>query len=378
MKIYWIRGNENLSFNKPQTFFVLGIRGSGKSSLLEHVGMRYLEHGCCVFDLFGSRDGEGLAWLRSPYAKDKRILLVCGDNVDVQSSFTVKKASNIGLNDFEAYDLVISASPLYSDFNDEIRQAGRLLDLLYKRISWRKLVYMIVREASNLYYSRLRVSENQLIAKSQTTYLVREARHCGLALGLDTQRFYAVDIEIRHLADYLIMKSQGMFGLPQDLEWLYSYFEPAKVRDCPPENFFILTKEGSIGVGIFPYPEWHKREKENILRAVGLKVEYGEPLEYAKDKGTFKTMGDLEHAKIIEAYMNGLSQRKLAEALSCSSRTIFEHIRKHNEAVERSGFCPRCRRAKGPYAEQIIRKTVLLTSSAPTPQTQNQTLVNRN
>jgi len=74
MKIYWIRGNENLSFNKPQTFFILGIRGSGKSSLLEHIGTKYLEKGCCILDLFGSRDGEGLAWLRSPYAQDKRIL----------------------------------------------------------------------------------------------------------------------------------------------------------------------------------------------------------------------------------------------------------------------------------------------------------------
>ena len=119
---------------------------------------------------------------------------------------------------------MFSASPLYLDFNDEIRQAARLLDLLYKRITWKRLIYMVVREAANLYYSRLRVSENQLVAKSQTTYLVREARHCGLALGLDTQRFYGVDIEIRHLADFLIMKAQGMFGLPQDLDWLYSFF----------------------------------------------------------------------------------------------------------------------------------------------------------
>lgn len=368
MKIYWVRGNENLSFNKPQTFFVLGIRGSGKSSLLEHIATKYLEEECCVFDLFGSRDGEGLAWLRSPFAKDRRILLICGDNVDVAGSFDVKKANQVNLQDFENYDIIVSASPLYLDFNDEIRQAGRLLDLLYKRITWKRLIYMVVREAANLYYSRLRVSENQLVAKSQTTYLVREARHCGLALGLDTQRFYGVDIEIRHLADFLIMKAQGMFGLPQDLEWLYSFFEPMRVRDCPPENFFILTKEGSIGVGMFPYPEWHKREKENILKSVGLKVEYGEPLEYAKDKGTFRTVGDLEHIQIIEKYVEGLSQRKLAEVFHYSSRTIYEQIKKHNEAIERSGFCPRCRRAgKHELAKQIIKKSALLTTST-TPQ----------
>jgi hypothetical protein len=34
---------------------------------------------------------------------------------------------------------------------------------------------------------------------------------------------------------------------------------------------------GALGLGYFPYPEWNKKEKENILSNIGIKVEYGEP-----------------------------------------------------------------------------------------------------
>ena len=63
MKVNWVRGNDNISFNRPHTFFTLGVRGSGKSSLLEHIGELYLNEGHGILDLFGSRDGENMAWL---------------------------------------------------------------------------------------------------------------------------------------------------------------------------------------------------------------------------------------------------------------------------------------------------------------------------
>ncbi len=77
MKIFWIRGNETIRFNRPHTFFVKGVRGAGKSAFLEHVAACYLNEGHTLLDLFGSRDGEGLAWLRSPYAKEKNCPLPC-------------------------------------------------------------------------------------------------------------------------------------------------------------------------------------------------------------------------------------------------------------------------------------------------------------
>lgn len=355
MRVAWIRGSEHLRFNRPSTFFVLGVRGSGKSSFLEHVGEAYLHKGHSILDMFGSRDGEGLAWLRAPHAKDKKILLICGDNVDVACSVHVKNISKVRLNDFDRYDLLISASPLYSSPSDEFFQVNRLTDLLYRRLSWKKLVYVVVREAANLYYSRLRVNKNQLAAKAEATYMIREARHMGVALGLDTLKYTSIDIDVRTVLDYLILKSQGVLGLPDDLQWLYSFFSPHVVRRMPAGNFIIATRQGSLGLGEFPELEWHKREKENILRSVGLKIEYGEELHYGEDKRKFRTISDLEHVKIIALYSQGDSMRTIGDKLGRSSGAVHWQINYHDRAITRSGFCPHCRRAKGPHEKTKVK-----------------------
>lgn len=144
-----------------------------------------------------------------------------------------------------------------------------------------------------------------------------------------------------------------MRGLAGDLQWLYSYFNPAMVGNMPPQYFIITSKTEALGLGEFPYPEWHKKEKENILSNVGIKVEYGEPLYEGYYKGTFRTVGDKEHAEIIRLYIEErLGINKIAEALGRSSRTPLVQIQKHNKAVERSGFCPVCRRVRSKYENE--------------------------
>ena len=354
MKVLWVRGNDSIRFDRPHTWFCLGLRGTGKSSILEHLGENYLNEGHVVFDLFGSRDGEGLAWLRSSYAEKQKILLIRGENVDVDCSFPVKSVENVSLRDFEENDIVVSSSPLYVNVDQEFLAAAKLTDLLYKRLHYKRMVFLICREAANFYYSRLKVSDSQIFAKSQMIYLIREARHMGLALGLDSIRYYAIDIDIRNLADYLILKSQGVQGLASDLQWLYSYFNPSTVRNMPPQYFVMISKTGALGLGEFLYPEWHKKEKENILSNVGIKVEYGEQTFDGEYKGTFRTVGDKEHAEIVRLYVEEeLGFNKIAEVLGRSSRTPLTQIQKHNKAVERSGFCTSCRRLKSKYENKI-------------------------
>jgi len=248
---------------------VIGTRGAGKSTFLEKLGCYYVEKGQGTLDLFGSRDGEGLAWLRSPYAENKKFLLLHGESVDVTAPCDTKAASKLKLRDFDAYDFIISASPLYLSPDDEFINAAQITDRVYKRLSWKRYVYGIVREAANLYYSRLKVSDNQIFAKSQMVYLIREARHVGLALGLDSVRYYAIDIDIRNLSDYIILKSQGLFGLTKDLNWLYSIFEPYIIRNMPAKHFLVVSRRGAIGVGEFKELSWHKKERENIALCGG-------------------------------------------------------------------------------------------------------------
>lgn len=274
MEVVWVRGGERISYTKPSTWFVMGIRGSGKSSFLEYLGTEYLKRGACIVDIFGSRDGEGLAWLRSPYARKRRVLLLYG-GVKVSCSrgnVDLKHFEDFTLSDVERYDIVISSSPLYSSLEEEYDAVNTVVDRLYRRFRWRRLVYLVVREASQLYYSRLRISESQSIAKASFVYLLREARHMGIALGLDTLKFKAIESDIRVLSDYLIIKQLGLLGLPDDLSWLYSFFDPLKLQNLRQENFIIVTRRGSIGVGRFRYPRWHKRERENIVEKVGLKI----------------------------------------------------------------------------------------------------------
>jgi hypothetical protein len=358
MQIKWIRGNDKISFNRPNTFFVIGVRGGAKSTFLESIGQYYLEKGHVILDLFGSRDGEGLSWLRSPYAEDRKLLLVHGENVSVKAPCDTKAATKVKLSDFEKYDIVISASPLYLGPDDEFTCAAMLTDKIYKRLSYKKLVYCLAREAANLFYSRLKVSESQVVSKAQMTYLIREARHVGMALGLDSVRYYSIDIDIRNLSDYIILKSQGMTGLTSDLSWLYSIFEPHIIRNMPRQFFIILSRKGSVGIGEFKEIPWHKQERENILKAVGVSVEYGEPIERGEYRGTHSTVGDPEHAEIIRLYVDeGLSMNKIAEQLNRSSRVPFTIIHKHNSSVEGAGFCPACRRVKSSFDSLLARRT---------------------
>lgn len=280
-----------------------------------------------------------------------------GENVDVNASFPVKTVDQLVLSDFEKNDLIINASPLYINVDQEFFDAARITNLLYKRLHYNRLVYAIVREAANFYYSRLKVSDNQVMAKSSMIYLIREARHMGLALGLDSIRYYAIDIDIRNLSDYLILKSQGVQGLDNTLDWLYMFFNPSVVRSMRPQNFIMVSKTGALGLGTFGYHDWHKKEKEDILTDVGIKVEPGEVLQEAEYRGTFRTVGDKEHMEIVSLYVNdGMSMGGVAARLKRSSKTILDHIHDHNKAVERSGFCPVCRRGRSSLESEIARR----------------------
>ncbi len=283
-----------------------------------------------------------------------------GDNVDVDCSFTVKHVEKLRLRDFEDYDIIISASPLYRNIGQEFYHAAQATDLLYTRLHYKRLVYMVCREAANLYYSRLKVDDNQIFAKSQMVYMIREARHIGLALGLDSVRFYAIGIDIRSLSDFMILKSQGVQGLTRDLKFLYSYVDSHLVRKLAPNQFIVLTRKGNIGYGVFSEVPWHKKERENILNAVEVKIEVGEQqVEEPVMKGSFKTVGDKEHARIITLYIEeALSMDKIADKIERSTKTIYTHIHNHNQAVARSGFCGPCKRAESAYCEMVAERGV--------------------
>ncbi len=357
MKIKWVRGNDYISFKRPNVWFVQGVRGSGKSSFLEHLANIHLKLGNSILDLFGSRDGEGLAWLRSPWAEEKRILLLRGSNVLVDCSYDVKTVGEVSLKDFEKYDIIISASPLYSSMDQEFLEVARLTDKIYKRVHWRRMMFVIMREAANFLYSRLKLLDDQTEAKTQTVYMLREGRHCGISFGLDSVRLLSIDVDIRGLSDYLVLKTQGIDGLSRELRWLYRYFNPNDLRKLKPHQFIIVTRKGSVGWGVFKKIPWHKKEKEDILRDVGIDIEYLEEPKKPEYRGKYRTVGDEEHAEIIRLFLEeGMGYDAIAAKLGRSSRTIWKHIKDHNNYVEKMGLCPACKRVGSPLAIKIARR----------------------
>ena len=274
MELAWLRGLKHIDFTQPTVFFTLGKRGGGKSAFLETVASKYLDNGAKVIDLFGSRDGEGLGWLRSPYVYDREIALFHGDYVKVNGWNNTIPATKFKLEDLDKADIFISASPFYYNIDDEFNCVNRIVDVLWRRTSWDKPICIIVREASNLLYSRIKISHSQTIAKGDMIYLLRESRHCGLALALDSLRFTSIDIDIRALTDFLVIKNTGMHGLPDDLWWVYRIFDPSKLRRLNPSEFAVVSHEGYLGVGHFDLPGWHKETSENLLYKLNLSQTY--------------------------------------------------------------------------------------------------------
>jgi hypothetical protein len=133
---------------------------------------------------------------------------------------------NQTLKDLERYDFIISAHPLYLNRDHEYYSVGKLVGLLYRRLHWNKLICMIAREASNLWYSRVKVSESQTDMKAESLYMFKEMRHVGVSLVLDSLRLQDIDIDLRTHTDYLFVKSQGIDGLPDNLTFLYSFYNP--------------------------------------------------------------------------------------------------------------------------------------------------------
>jgi len=352
----WLRFKERIPFTRPLTFLILGMRGSGKSSLLEVLAIRYPK----IIDLFGSSDNEGLCWCKPKFTevfklihgREPRILLVTSETKETASKFDTKKISELKLATLEDYDVITTANILYSTEDEYFSALHDIIQLLWqKRTHWKEPWFVLIREASNWIYARMKLAKNDMMAKSQFVKSLREARHHGLAVGVDTLRWTSLDKEVRDVSDYIFLKRAGAIGLPDDLRWMYRYIRPYSMMQAKPQNFMLTTSKGSVGYGTFAYPCWHKEEKENILRSTGIEVkssnkELPDNLRYG--------VGDFEHVEIIDKYMQLKSMAKTAKALGRAPGTVHNHIRRHNSSVNRLGKCKKCFNANSKYSQERI------------------------
>jgi len=280
--------HEEFDWTKPQRIFVNGIIGAGKSAFLEALAEQYLVRGNNVADLYGSSAGEALAWLRSPWVVDHKLsaLLIRGDTeisfLDGQS-FPVKFWKDVTLEDFEKNRIVISTTPLYNSRDEEYNACNQLMRLFDKRIGYSKFIFALIREAKYLVYARIKFSEGTKSTKASGIDLITQSRHHGLSLGLDAQRSASIDKEIRDLLSYRVFKSMGNMTVSIE-DYYFSFWRPPWVARMRPGQFAIISDTGNVGRGYNQFPTWHKRERENLVKALGINIKYSDKPDKKKRK----------------------------------------------------------------------------------------------
>jgi hypothetical protein len=341
MTLKFIRDNDVIDFSRPDTFLCVGMRGSGKSSVLETLAVHYPK----IIDLFGSKDHESLAWCKpnSPYHK---VLFIVGDNITVSSQYPTVNYASLTLKDIEKYEVVTTCHAFYNTKAEYYNAIQTVTTMLCdKRNFWLQPWALVIRESANYIYSRLQIVKDSNMAKADFIALLREARHSGIACLVDTIRWTSLDKEVRDVSDFMFFKRVGAIGLPKDLHFLYRYVNPRSFMKLWKNVFVLMTGTGAIAIGKFDKVPWHKEEKEDILTELGINIIPLNPHLITAGPNVSPT----EHALIVRTYNEPKgSMGKTAAKLKRSKSTIQAAIKRHNETIEEIDYCLECRDAKEP------------------------------
>ena len=363
IKIKWVRYQEYIRFNRPFLHFVLGDKGSGKSSLLEALAIRYPK----VIDAFGSDDSEGLCWCKPEFEKiwksihgfSPSILLIKGRSKDVSCKWETCNPDELNLQKIKDHDIISTVRDFFSTEEEYFTAISKMIETLYQRKSWSEVWALLVREAGDWIQSRFAVVKDDKDAKRQFIKGLRHGRHKGVAIMLDSLRYKNLDKEVRDEADYTWIKCLGNVKLPEDLSFLYGIFQFHGVMRMKPDRFIISTRHAAIGFGKLDYPQWHKEEFEDILSLLNIEVRNSEKgtneksTEEAPQEKSF-SCGAFEHEKIIQVYFETKSMLRTADKTDRGYKTIWNHINKHNDDVRNLGECKECFAAKTPFSKISI------------------------
>lgn len=354
-----LKKDVRIPWNRPLTFLIMGTRlTGGKSSLGETCAVRYPK----IFDIFGSTDNEGLAWCKpeykaifqAQYGREPRILLLHGEGIQVAATQDKRLFNKISLHLFDQYDIIIVCRGFYLTEDKYFKALAHLTQLLWdERNYYTEVWFVLIREAANWIYARMKVVRKETTAKADFIKALREAYHSGLAVCVDTIRWTNIDKEVRDLANVLFIKRLGNAGLPRDLWWLYKYSKyPDVFKELRPDVFYVIAEREAVGYGRFDYPPWHKERRENILKSTGIEIQrIGQKPDVQKYSVT-----DLKHARMIKKYFELGSVTKVGEDpdVQKASKTVAAHIHSHNEAIKTKEECPRCHNASCEYSKTIV------------------------
>lgn len=339
IRIQPVRYNPTLDFHRPGVWNICGIKDSGKSMLNECFALRHHK----IVDLMASRDNESLCWLRDSSPIDD-ILLVVGDNVDLDCSWDYIPISKLTLKDIQDYECTVTCNSFYHNQEKRFLGVQTMINLFYGRLGFTpgQIIYIIIRESNSFLFSRIKQGVRMKDAKADFIFFSRELRHFGCSTGIDLLRWTGTDKDLRDNSDYIIFKQIGGKKLPSDKAFLYSYFAPVTFSRMKPQNFVLEKKDASLAWGTSPALAFHKEEGVNLLAEIGIKIHLGDEV----DTGSPTRLGDKEHVAIVASYLDigCTSIRKVSQKLHYSTSTITSHLKEHNKSIEDTGTCTKCRR----------------------------------
>jgi hypothetical protein len=211
-------------------------------------------------------------------------------------------------------------------------------------------LYILIREASNLLYSRLRITKEQLTAKAEIVYFLRESRHFNISVGMDTQKATSIDADVRNVLDFIVLKRWGGEVLQdfiikrfQEYEdyvyYMYGYdIEVNKqyVYTLDPNEYLIIPiNDVVLSKGTFDMPPWHKLENEDIIEQLDFKIVEIEPIHYYKSEKL--------HTRIIELSIEGMKPKAVGETLALPPKIVEKHLDLHIKEVSEYGYCRVCK-----------------------------------
>jgi hypothetical protein len=309
-------------------YTVGGIRGGGKSALIENISDSYSK----IIDVYGSRDDECLASLRmSKYRSGfDRGLIIGPPGVDVVSSYDYVPFNKLRLQDIVSHDVIVSPQRIFPKMNSFFQGTERIIDLLWSRPFAEENWFLLVREAANILFARINLKRAKMDqAKAYLILLMREMRHMGIAMGLDTQYMLSLDKEVRTNSDYSFVKNLGSDKLPGDIDWMYGWFNPLGFMSLRAREFVCKDKFGGLYAGWFKLPPWHKTPQENIYETMGIRFEVGDPIAATKEAGPDEDM--MLHSEIVEAFSRIKTIKGTARETGHDAETVRKHMLKHNQ-----------------------------------------------
>ena len=340
--VKWIRGRDVPDFKQASTSWVFGKRFSGKSTMVETLGTKYMNKGGVVFDVFGARDSESLAWLRSPY---NDVLLVAGASVNLKTSYKWVRINEFDLKEAEQHEMVITTPAFYSTEYEMYAALSRFVDLLKWRTVFNKVACLLVREAKNLIASRLMSGKvsNRLEAEFDFIDLHDQAYHTGVAAVIDSLRPISIAPDVREIANYTYIKRMGRMKIPAELYYLLRRVHPVFLRRMKVNEFLLLTDNDDFAVGRNSEVPWHIKRGENLLHNLQIEVERNIAQAKEMEEKKAKPQRDKKvtpewHNDIMTLKKEGKSYRQIVDALADKNFTLSHQqvsVEVHNHNVKR-------------------------------------------